>query len=67
MPNPTLPPAVAAERLETRGRSGRLSYYVAGAGKPMLLLHSINAAASVREVKPAFDHAVRSHLAGPGL
>jgi len=40
---------------------------VAGAGKPMLLLHSINAAASVREVKPAFAHAVRSHLAGPGL
>jgi pimeloyl-ACP methyl ester carboxylesterase len=56
----TLPPAVAAERLETRGRSGRLSYYVAGAGRPLLLLHSINAAASVREVQPAFDHALQS-------
>ncbi len=52
-----LPPAVTADRLETRGRSGRLGYYVAGAGRPMLLLHSINAAASVREVQPAFDHA----------
>jgi pimeloyl-ACP methyl ester carboxylesterase len=61
VPNPTLPPAVAAPRLETRARSGRLSYYVAGTGKPMLLLHSINAAASVREVQPAFDHAVHSH------
>ena len=38
---------------------------VAGAGKLMLLLHGINAAASVREMKPAFDHAVRSRLAGP--
>ena len=61
LPYPTLPPAVDAPRLETRGRSGRLSYYVAGTGQPMLLLHSINAAASVREVQPAFDHAVRSH------
>jgi pimeloyl-ACP methyl ester carboxylesterase len=56
-----LPPAVPGERLETRGRSGRLSYYVAGAGAPMLLLHSINAAASVREVQPAFEHALRAH------
>jgi hypothetical protein len=55
-----LPPAVAAERFEMRGRSGRLSYYVAGSGRPMLLLHSINAAASVREVQPVFDHAVQS-------
>lgn len=56
-----LPPAVAGERCETTGRSGRLSYYVHGSGSPMLLLHSINAAASVREVQPAFDHAARSY------
>jgi pimeloyl-ACP methyl ester carboxylesterase len=56
-----LPAAVAAERLEIQGRSGRLSYYVAGRGPPLLLLHSINAAASVHEVKPLFEHAQRSH------
>ena len=68
MPNATLPPAVAADRLETRGRSGRLSYYVAGAGQPLLLLHSINAAASVREVQPAFDHARhRARVYAPDL
>jgi pimeloyl-ACP methyl ester carboxylesterase len=57
----SLPPAVAGDRHETQGRSGRLSYYVAGRGGPMLLLHSINAAASVREVQPAFEYAVRSY------
>lgn len=55
-----LPPAVTGERRETNGRSGRLSYYVHGAGRPLLLLHSINAAASVREVQPAFEHASKS-------
>jgi pimeloyl-ACP methyl ester carboxylesterase len=33
---------------------------VAGKGPPLLLLHSINAAGSAYEVKPAFEHAVRS-------
>jgi pimeloyl-ACP methyl ester carboxylesterase len=56
-----LPPAVAAERLEFQGRAGRLSYYVAGSGAPLLLLHSINAAASVYEVKPTFEHAQRRY------
>jgi pimeloyl-ACP methyl ester carboxylesterase len=58
----TLPAALpAAQRLEVDGRSGRLSYYVAGAGRPLLLLHSINAAASAYEIRPAFEHAMRSH------
>jgi pimeloyl-ACP methyl ester carboxylesterase len=56
-----LPPALAAERRELTGRSGRLTYYVAGSGTPLLLLHSINAAASAYEVKPAFEHAARTH------
>jgi pimeloyl-ACP methyl ester carboxylesterase len=51
-----LPKAVDAERLEIDGRAGRVSYYVAGDGSPMLLIHSINAAGSVREVQPIFDH-----------
>lgn len=58
----TLPVALpAARRLEIDGRSGRLSYYVAGAGRPLLLLHSINAAASAYEIRPAFEHALGSH------
>ena len=63
MPAPTLPPALTAERRELNGRSGRLTYYVAGSGAPVLLLHSINAAASAYEVKPAFEHAARTHRA----
>lgn len=55
-----LPPALSGERRETTGRSGRLSYYTCGAGTPLLLLHSINAAASAREVQPAYEHASRS-------
>jgi len=56
----SLPLAIPAERLEFDGRSGRLSYYVAGKGAPLLLVHSINAAGSAREVQPAFEHAKRS-------
>jgi pimeloyl-ACP methyl ester carboxylesterase len=60
MSHVTLPSAIPAERLEIEGRSGRLSYYVAGQGAPLLLLHSINAAGSAREVRPAFEHARHS-------
>ena len=37
---------------------GRLAYYAAGPaeGTPLLLVHSINAAASAYEVKPLFEH-----------
>lgn len=56
----TLPLAIPAERLEIDGRSGRLSYYAAGQGPPLLLVHSINAAGSAREVQPAFEHAQHS-------
>jgi pimeloyl-ACP methyl ester carboxylesterase len=53
---PQLPPALDAERRETTRRSGRLSYYVAGEGPPMLLIHSINAAGCAYEIKPVFEH-----------
>lgn len=56
---PQLPAALDAERRELDGASGRLSYYVAGRGRPLLLLHSINAAGSAYEVRPAFEHARR--------
>ena len=50
-----LPPAVDGDRRETHARSGPLGYYVAGKGDPMLLLHSVNAAASAYEMKPIFE------------
>jgi len=56
-----LPPALQGERRAFSGRAGRLSYYVAGpavmdGAAPLLLIHSLNAAASAYEVRPLFDH-----------
>lgn len=51
-----LPDAVDAQRHEFTGTAGAQSYYAAGDGPPLLLLHSINAAGSVFEVKPIFEH-----------
>ena len=56
-----LPPAVSAQRLEIAKRAGRLSYYVAGDGPPLLLVHSINAAGSAYEVQPIFERAKARH------
>jgi pimeloyl-ACP methyl ester carboxylesterase len=53
---PPLTPAVSGQRLEINSPAGRLSYYVDGSGPPLLLVHSVNAAATVAEVKPVFDH-----------
>jgi len=55
---PTLPPAVAATQHAIAGPAGRLGYYAAGpAGtRPLLLIHSINAAGSAYEVRPLFEH-----------
>jgi pimeloyl-ACP methyl ester carboxylesterase len=57
----TLGPAVDAPRREFTGKAGRLSYYVAGEGPPLLLIHSINAAGSVYEVRPIFEEMRKSH------
>lgn len=54
-----LPPAVSGERKTFQSKkAGRLSYYVAGESTepPLLLLHSINAAASSYEMRPVFEH-----------
>lgn len=56
-----LPPAIPADRRETTGRAGRISYYVDGTGTPLLLLHSINAAASAYEVRPLFTYYRQRH------
>jgi len=53
---PALPPALPGEPRETSRRAGRLSFYTAGGGAPpLLLIHSINAAASAYEVRPIFE------------
>jgi len=54
-----LPPAVDAERRTFASReAGVLSYYVdrSAKGRPLVLIHSINAAGSPRELRPIFDH-----------
>jgi len=70
MPLPALPAPLAAERRDIAGRAGRMALWRAepaahgrAAGPhghtppaaPVLLLHSINAAASASEVRPAFE------------
>jgi pimeloyl-ACP methyl ester carboxylesterase len=55
-PIPALPPALEAECRSLHGEAGPLTYYEAeGPGPPVVLIHSINAAASAYEVKPIFD------------
>lgn len=51
-----LPPALPGERRVFQGRAGKLSYYVAGEGEPLLLIHSVNAGASSYEVRPIFEY-----------
>ena len=51
-----LPPAVSGERVEFESRAGGQSVYVAGHGAPLLLVHSVNAAASAAEVRPLHEH-----------
>lgn len=52
-----LPNAVSGERRElSSATAGQLSYYTAGEGEPLLLIHSINAAASSYEVRPIYEH-----------
>jgi pimeloyl-ACP methyl ester carboxylesterase len=57
--NPTLPKAIEAGLSQFASpRAGRLAYYsdTSAGGRPLLLVHSINAAPSSREVQPIFDH-----------
>ena len=53
---PPLPPAVSGERFEFDSLAGRISAYVAGQGPPLLLVHSVNAAACAAEVRPLYEH-----------
>lgn len=51
-----LPHALDGAVSELPGKTGRLAIYSAGTGAPLLLIHSVNAAASAAEVRPLFDH-----------
>jgi pimeloyl-ACP methyl ester carboxylesterase len=51
-----LPAAVSGQRIEFSSRAGRLCVYVAGHGPALLLVHSVNAAASAAEVRPLHEH-----------
>ena len=55
-----LPAAVSGDRFEFDSPAGRLSAYVSGRGPPLLLVHSVNAAASAAEVRPLHEHYRRS-------
>ena len=50
-----LPPAAGSERVEFASPAGRLALFVAGQGPPLLLVHSVNAAASAAEVRPLHE------------
>jgi pimeloyl-ACP methyl ester carboxylesterase len=56
-----LPPPLPAERRDLGGRAGPMALWSAGRGAPMLMIHSINAAASAYEVRPAFERFARTH------
>ena len=53
-----LPPALPGARLHIDTGAGRLAYYAGGRwhGRPLLLVHSVNAAASAAEMRPLFEH-----------
>jgi pimeloyl-ACP methyl ester carboxylesterase len=57
LPTPaSLPRAITASTHTVEMPTGRVNYYVRdGAGTPVVLLHSFNAAASPFEVRPLFD------------
>lgn len=51
-----LPAALPGTRLSLGGRAGAVNVYMAGQGPPLLLVHSVNAAASAAEVRPLHTH-----------
>ena len=51
-----LPAALSGDRIELGGNAGLVSVYVAGQGPPLLLVHTVNAAASAAEVRPLHEH-----------
>src|ERR1700753_2609351 len=53
---PLLPPALPGSRISFESDAGQLTLYSSGSGqRPLLLVHSINAAASSAEVRPIYE------------
>ena len=48
----SLPPALPGDRFELSSGAGRINIYDSGSGPPLLLIHSVNAAASAAEMRP---------------
>lgn len=48
--------ALPGERLDFVSSAGRLSFYMQGTGPPLLLIHSVNAAACAAELRPLHQH-----------
>jgi pimeloyl-ACP methyl ester carboxylesterase len=55
-----LEPALNGERQSFQSEGHELTLYVAGNGPPLLLIHSVNAAASAAEVRPLHEHFQRT-------
>lgn len=53
----TLPPALPGETVRLDGPAGPMTVYVQGRGPALLLVHSINAAASAAEMRPLHERA----------
>ncbi len=67
-----LPPAVAGERIALNGAAGPVTLYAAGPSPadapPLLLIHSVNAAASAYEIRPVYEHfAAQRRVYAPDL
>ncbi len=56
-----LPPPLSSERIDLPGPAGNLVVYFAGNGPPILLVHSVNAAASAAEIRPLFEELQKSY------
>ena len=52
-----LEPPVCGQRIELDTPAGRVAVFVAGQGAPLLLVHSVNAAACSAEIAPVHEHA----------
>jgi pimeloyl-ACP methyl ester carboxylesterase len=52
--------ALNGQPFELNGPAGRVAGWQGGRGAPLLLVHSVNAAASVAEVRPLFEQWVRA-------
>lgn len=65
--HPALLAALSGQRRVVSGSSGPLSFYARGAGRPLLLVHSINAAASAFEMRPIYERIDGHRVFAPDL